>query len=372
MSAARTVRVSVHEARDASYDVIAGCGALAGLPALLAERCPAHAYAVVADHKVAELHGRALMDGLASAGVNATLVPFPSGEWNKSRETWAQVTDALLKAHLGRDGAIIAFGGGVAGDLGGFVAATYLRGIPYVQLPTTLLAMIDAAIGGKTGVDVPAGKNLVGAFHQPRFVLADVALLATLPRVQLAAGAAEAVKHGVIADAAYARALCADAGRILAKDLAALEHAVVRSVEIKADVVSRDEKETGVRAVLNFGHTVGHAVEAGAGYELLHGEAIAIGMAAEARLAEALGIAEANVAREVADALACFALPLTIPASLTAEQLLETMHSDKKVRGGKLRCALPRRVGTMAQSADGEWTVDVPLEEMLNILNSCR
>ncbi len=369
---ARTVHVGVHETRDASYDVVAGCGVLEQLPALLEERCPAHAYAVIADHHVAQLHGAALMQALHAAGLTASLHAFPSGEWNTSRETWGQLTDALLAARLGRDGAIVAFGGGVAGDLAGFVAATYLRGIPYVQVPTTLLAMIDSSIGGKTGVDVPAGKNLVGAFHQPRFVLADVALLATLPRPQLAAGAAEAVKHGVIADAAYAAALCGDAAAILAKDLGALERAVVRSVEIKADVVSRDEKEAGLRQVLNFGHTVGHAVEAGAGYELLHGEAVAIGMAAEARLAEALGVAPTGLAHEVRAALERFALPLEIPESLANEALLDAMQSDKKARAGRVRCALPKTIGAMAQSADGEWTVDVPLETMLNILNSCR
>ncbi len=362
----------VHETRDASYDVFAGRGVLAELPRLLGERCPAHAYAVIADHHVAELHGAALMAALAAAGVPATLHAFPSGEWNKSRDTWAQLTDALLAARVGRDGAIVAFGGGGAGDLAGFVAATYLRGIPYVQVPTTLLAMIDSSIGGKTGVDVPAGKNLVGAFHQPKFVLADVTLLATLSRVQLAAGAAEAVKHGVIADAGYAAALCEDAGKILAKDLDALERAVLRSVEIKAGVVGRDEKEAGLRQVLNFGHTIGHAIEAGAGYELLHGEAVAIGMAAEARLAESLGVGEPGVADAVRDALECYALPLAIPESLKPEQLVETMHSDKKVRGGKVRCALPKRIGAMAQSGDGEWTVGVPLETMRDVLNSCR
>ncbi len=370
--AGRTVHVPVHETRDASYDVIAGCGALDDLPALLAGRCPAHAYAVIADHRVAELHGTRLMERLTGAGLTATLFTFASGEWNKSRETWSELTDALLKARIGRDGAIVAFGGGVAGDLAGFVAATYLRGIPCVQVPTTLLAMIDSAIGGKTGVDVPAGKNLVGAFHQPNFVLADVALLATLPRVQLAAGAAEAVKHGIIADAGYAAALCQDAGKILGKDLDALERAVARSVAIKASVVSRDEKEAGLRQVLNFGHTIGHAVETLAGYELLHGEAIAIGMAAEARLAESLGIAEAGVADRVREALECYALPLAIPESLAADRLVEVMQSDKKVRGGQVRCALPQRIGVMAQSADGEWTVDVPLDAMHDALNRCR
>ena len=189
------IPVTIREQRDASYEVLVGRGALAELPRVLREACPAARYAVIADHRAAELHGAALTALLERAGLPATMFQFPSGEWNKSREQWAELTDQLLAAHIGRDGAVISFGGGVAGDLAGFVSATYLRGIPYVQVPTTLLAMIDSSIGGKSGVDVPAGKNLVGAFHQPRAVLADIDLLASLPRPHIAAGLAEAIKR---------------------------------------------------------------------------------------------------------------------------------------------------------------------------------
>lgn len=368
------IHVPVHEPLrgDASYDVIVGRGALAELPGVLRERCPAHRYAVIADHHVAGLHGAGVMRALEQSGVPARLHTFPAGEWNKSRESWSALSDALLASHLGRDGAIVALGGGVAGDLAGFVAATYLRGIPYVQVPTTLLAMIDSSIGGKTGVDVPAGKNLVGAFHQPRAVIADVELLATLAKNQIAAGAAEAVKHGVIADAAYARSLGEDAAKLRERDLEALERAVVRSVAIKAAIVSRDEREAGLRQVLNFGHTIGHAIEARAGYELLHGEAVAIGMAAEAQLAEDLGIAEHGFAGELASLLERFALPLTIPENLTSESLIDAMRSDKKARGGLVRCALPHRIGCMAQSDDGDWTVEVNEAMLTKVLESRR
>ena len=279
-----TIRVPIVEQRDASYDIRIGRGLLAELPALLSSAAPATRYAVVTDSTVEQRCGRDLAGRLAAAGLAVDLVSFPAGEWNKTRDTWAALSDRLLAARLGRDSAVVALGGGVVGDVAGFVAATYLRGIPWVQVPTTLLAMIDSSIGGKTGVDVPLGKNLLGAFHQPRLVVADLEVLGTLPAPQLAAGMAEAIKHGVIADAEYFELLEREQPAIAVKDLAVLERVVSRSVEIKAGVVSADEREAGRRAVLNFGHTIGHAIEATSGYAVLHGEAVAIGMALEARL----------------------------------------------------------------------------------------
>ena len=364
-------RVVIREQRDASYDVIVGRGVLAELPGLLRATCPAARYAVIADHKAAELHGARLTSLLEGAGLAFTVLQFPSGEWNKSREQWSELTDRMLAAGLGRDSAVIAFGGGVAGDLAGFVAATYLRGIPCVQVPTTLLAMIDSSIGGKTGVDVPAGKNLVGAFLQPRAVLADVELLATLPKPQIAAGLAEAIKHGVIRDEAYLATL-EDPAPLLARDLDRLAAVVRRSVELKAAVVAEDEREAGIRAILNFGHTVAHALESRSGYELLHGEAVAIGMCVEAALAEQLGIAEGGVAARVRAALERARLPVTVPESTATDALLESMHADKKSRVGRLRCAFPRRCGTMAQGRDGEWTHEVSDEAMRAALAGAR
>jgi 3-dehydroquinate synthase len=351
---------------------VVGRGLLAELPRLLGERCPAHAYAVIADSRVTELYGGRVLAALRDAGLRATLFTFPAGEWNKTRATWTELTDAMLAAHLGRDGAVVALGGGVTGDLAGFVAATYLRGIPYVQVPTTLLAMIDASIGGKTGVDVPAGKNLVGAFHQPRCVVADIATLATLPRLHVAAGMAEAVKHAVVADAGYLDVLLADAAEIRARDLDALERVVSRSVAIKEDVVAEDPLEGGRRQILNFGHTIGHAVEARSGYNLLHGEAVAIGMAAEARLAESIGVAETGLHSRVRQALEAFDLPVTIPDDLAAEDLLEAMRGDKKSRASLVRFALPSRVGAMHELTDGAWTVDVGEDSILQTLAASR
>jgi 3-dehydroquinate synthase len=260
----------------------------------------------------------------------------------------------------------------VAGDLAGFVAATLHRGIPYAQVPTTVLAMIDASIGGKTGVDTPAGKNLIGAFHQPRFVLADVELLASLPRNQIASGLAEAVKHGVIADAAYAAQIGATAGACLARSLDALEAAVTPSVRIKGAIVAADVHERGRRQILNFGHTVGHALEARTGYGLLHGEAVAVGMAVEACLAEETGVAQPGTRRGVLELLECCDLPCTVPAAVSTEDLVESMQHDKKVRAGVVRFALPCAIGRVAQSADGAWTVEIPPQRVASALDACR
>src|SRR5712691_6697542 len=279
------LRVAISEQRDASYDILIGRGLLADLPALAKAACPASRYAVITDSHVAKLYGESVVARLRDATLQVQLFEFPAGEWNKTRETWAALSDRLLARQFGRDAAVIALGGGVVGDVAGLVAATYLRGIPYVQVPTTLLAMIDSSIGGKTGVDVPAGKNLLGAFHQPRLVVVDLDVLGSLPPQQLASGMAEAVKHGVIGDAAYFAALERDPKAIAARNPDALERLVRRSVEIKAAVVVADEREAGRRAVLNFGHTVGHAIEATGRFSALHGEAVAIGMAYEARLA---------------------------------------------------------------------------------------
>lgn len=354
-----SIRVPLREERDRSYDILIDRALLARAPALVAQRCPAARYALISDSHVAKPYGEPLAAALRNAGMPAELFTFPAGEWNKTRETWTALCDRLLSAQVGRDGAVVAVGGGVTGDVAGFVAATYHRGIPWVQVPTTLLAMIDSSIGGKTGVDTAHGKNLLGAFHQPRLVLADLDTLATLPAPQLAAGMAEAIKHAAIADADYFAAL----ERVdvpLTRDPAALERVVARSVEIKAQIVSADEREQGRRAVLNFGHTVGHALEATSGFALLHGEAVAIGMVVEARLAEALQVAEAGTAQRIAAALRHHRLPTAIPDGCTLDPLIAAMRHDKKARDGALRFALPLRVGAMRVGQASGWTVAVP------------
>lgn len=350
---------------DASYDIMLGRGILPALPDLLSERCPAEHYVVITDSAVAPLYGERVSTLLE--GSRCTVIPFPAGEWNKTRETWATLTDHMLAAGVGRDGAVIALGGGVVGDLAGFVAASYLRGIPYVQVPTTLLAMIDSSIGGKTGVDTPHGKNLVGAFHQPRVVVADMETISTLPPVHRSAGMAEALKHGVIADADYLTSLLERSEQILDAEPEALQLAVRRSVEIKAAVVAEDERERGRRAILNFGHTIGHAVEAVSGYGILHGEAVAMGMVAEAELGVRLGCTEASTRDRVREAIESFGLPSELDVEATAEKLVEIMTRDKKVRGGTVRFALPATVGTMAHGPEGEWTVPVSTHDIRDL-----
>ena len=367
-----SVHVPIHEDRDASYDIAIGRGLLAELPARLRDGCPAASYAVISDSHVGKLYGLAVTDTLTRAGLRAELLTFPAGEWNKTRDTWATLCDRLLAHHFGRDAAVIALGGGVVGDLAGFVAATYLRGVPYVQVPTSLLAMIDSSIGGKTGVDAPAGKNLLGAFHQPRFVLADLDVLATLPASQLAAGMAEALKHGAIADAEYFARLERDHAAVAAHDTGVLEHVVRRSVEIKADVVARDERESGLRAILNFGHTVAHAIEALAKFEASHGEAVAVGMVVEARLGEALGVTTPGTAQRVAQALERNRLPLELPTGADPAHLIEAMRHDKKAREAELRFALPATIGAMHRGKDGAYTVAAPEDAVLHALQASK
>ena len=347
------VRAGAH-----AYPVLVGVGLLEALPALLDEHVPAHRYAVVADATVADLYGRETLARMRGAGLAVDLLTFPPGEAHKSRETWAALTDAMLSAGVGRDGAVVALGGGVTGDLAGFVAATYLRGVPVAQVPTSLVAMVDSSVGGKTGVDVPAGKNLVGAFHPPRLVVADTAVTATLPRGERAQGLVEAVKHGAILDEAYLRRLEADLGGLLEGEVGPTTAAVARSVEIKARVVEEDEREGGLRQVLNFGHTLGHGLEAAADYGLPHGSAVGIGMVLEARLGEALGVTRPGTAERLARIVVSLGLPVTVPSPPAPEDVLRFVRADKKGREGRPRYVLLESLGRVARE-DG-WSREVP------------
>lgn len=335
--------------------MIIGDNVLEGLHTLIEEHCPASAYAVITDSSVQPLYGERVARTLAPYRPTV-LVPFPAGEWNKTRETWADVTDRMLAAQLDRQAAVVALGGGVVGDVAGFVAATYHRGVAYVQVPTTLLAMIDSSVGGKTGLDTPHGKNVVGAFHQPRLVAADLTTLRTLPPPHIAAGMAEAIKHAVIADAAYFDRLVTLEQQIHAADLEALLDVVSRSVEIKAAVVTADERETGYRAVLNFGHTVAHALEAVSGFALLHGEAVALGMLVETALGIAHGVTEPATLATLRNALERFRLPHELPDTVTPAALIKAMQHDKKLRAGTVRFALVERIGCVARGPGDEWT----------------
>jgi 3-dehydroquinate synthase len=314
----------------------------------------AHSYAVIADSNVSKVLGSQVANVLP----NAHLLEFPAGEPNKTRETWATITDAMLDRNLGRDTCVIAVGGGVTCDVAGFVAATYLRGVPVVQVPTSLLAMIDAAIGGKTGVDVAAGKNLVGAFHQPYAVVIDPLVLQTLPDAELSNGLAEAIKHGAIADAAYLQWIVESAASIFERRTDSLKKLISRSVEIKNSFVQDDRKEAGKRAALNFGHTIGHALEQVSGYAIAHGHAVGLGMLIEAEIGSALEITRADAVKQIYEALKAVRLPHTMVVDESGP-LLEATRTDKKVREGKARYVLLEQVGAVATKA-GEWTWEVP------------
>lgn len=355
----RVVRVAAMPALSTGYDVVIGAGVLGELPARVAAAAPAARYAVIAPDRVARLHATRVLDGLHSAGMNAVLLEFPDGEAYKTRDTWADLSDRMLAGGFGRDSCVIALGGGVAGDVAGFVAATYMRGIPVVQVPTTLLAMIDAAVGGKTGVDTAAGKNLLGAFHAPALVLADPLVLATLPPVQLRAGLAEAVKHGAILDAGYFAWLEARAAAVLALEPDALADLVRGSVRLKARIVDEDPHERGPRALLNFGHTIGHALELQAGWSMPHGQAVAIGMVAEAALGAEAGLTEPSVPARIRTLLERLELPVR-PQAADVAALLDAIRLDKKARRSRPRFALPATIGTAARTDGDGWTFELP------------
>ncbi|HJP99736.1 MAG TPA: 3-dehydroquinate synthase [Rhodanobacteraceae bacterium] len=311
---------------------------------------------VVSDEHVAPLYAQRLRDALVCAPgkpVEVETLVLPAGEAHKNLAAVAKVLDALAQLGATRDTCVLALGGGVVGDIAGFAAACWMRGIDFLQFPTTLLAMVDSSVGGKTGVDHPAGKNLIGAFHQPRAVIADLDTLSTLPDRELRAGLAEAMKTACVGDAGFFAWLEAHADALLARDAAALGHVIATCCRFKAGVVARDEREAGERALLNFGHTFGHALEAEAGYgALLHGEAVAVGMMLAARLSARLGMAHSADTQRLHALLQRTRLPTTPPPGISADALLARMRLDKKNRAGSLRLILWRGIGR-AEIAEG-------------------
>jgi len=317
----------------------------------------ANRIAVITDSEVGPRYADRVRKQL---GGKVDVFTIPAGEQHKTRDTWSRLTDEMLASGFGRDSVVVALGGGVVGDVAGFVAATFMRGIPVIEVPTTLLAMVDASVGGKTAVDTPAGKNLVGAFHQPSAVIIDPLVLRTLPPEHMRAGFAEIVKHGVVADANYFERTSTFveqwplSGQ---QGLPELTDIIARSVEIKAAIVARDERESGVRKVLNFGHTIGHAIEAASEFETLHGEAVAIGLVAEARLAERIGVAKTGTARMIERVCRAAGLQTAMP-SIPVDTIIGFTRADKKVRAGRVEYALPKQIGEMAGAEHG-WTVAV-------------
>jgi 3-dehydroquinate synthase len=343
-----------------AYPVLVGPGLLDGAGALMAAHLPRRRTAIVTDETVADLHAGRLVQALAASGIAAELIALPPGEQTKSFAGLEALCARLLALKLDRGDRIVALGGGVVGDLAGFAAAIYKRGIDFIQVPTTLLAQVDSSVGGKTAIDTPAGKNLVGAFHQPVLVLADLDVLATLPEREMRAGYAEVVKYGLLGDAAFFAWLEANGAAVLAREPAALAYAVARSVQMKADIVAEDEREVGRRALLNLGHTFAHALESetGFGSALLHGEAVGIGCALAFRFSAALGLCAAEDAERAAAAIAAAGLPTRMSeiahpplrsgggrGGFSAAALADHMAQDKKAEGGKLVFVLARAIG---------------------------
>jgi 3-dehydroquinate synthase len=320
---------------------------------LLAQHLPQPRVALITDTTLATLYLDTLAKTLAAAGVSVTPVVVPAGEQHKNWHTLNSVFEALLANHCERKTTLIALGGGVIGDLAGFAAATYMRGVPYIQIPTTLLAQVDSSVGGKTAINHPRGKNMIGAFYQPLAVIADTRTLGTLPKREVSAGLAEVIKYGLIRDLPFFEWLEHNMDALVARDPAALAYAVQRSCENKADVVVADEREElGERALLNLGHTFGHAIEAGLGYGAwLHGEAVAAGTVIAARVSQAMGlINSADVAR-IVTLLERAGLPVRAP-DLGLERYIELMGIDKKVAGGRIRFILLRAIGAAFLTAE--------------------
>lgn len=331
-----------HERHSAAgYRVVVRPGGISLLGEYLRQLQLAGPVALVADSNVAPYYANTVMDSLRLAGYQAELLSLPAGEAHKTLDTVSGLWQGFLSARLERRSTVLALGGGVTTDLAGFAAGTYLRGTPWVAVPTTLLAMVDASIGGKTGFDLPQGKNLVGAFHSPSLVLVDPQTLDTLPQREMRAGLAEVVKAGLIADPGLFE-LCAAGWPCMSRHL---EEVLCRSIAMKVRVVRADPYERDRRAALNLGHTLGHAIETASGYKLLHGEAISIGLVAEARLAEHIGLARLGLAARIANCLSGLGLPTEIPAGLSPQAILQAALVDKKRQAGEMRFALPVRPG---------------------------
>lgn len=347
----RKVRVELEQR---SYDILIGHNSLTGLAEHIKTLPVGRTGAIITNPALNRLYGESLSRSLSGAGYRITTIELPAGERYKTLKSVSRIYDALIGEKFERSSFIIALGGGVIGDIAGFAAATYLRGIPYIQVPTSLLAQVDSSVGGKTGVDHHLGKNLIGAFYQPLLVWIDVGVLKTLPRRELIAGMAEVIKYGVIADEQFFKFIEGHYKDILSLDKDTLIHTVARSCEIKAMIVSSDEREKGLRAILNFGHTIGHAVETITGYrKYRHGEAVAMGMVFAAKLAFNLGLCEDKIATDIERLCRRAGLKTKLPET-DLSVLTDILSRDKKVADGKVRFVLPVRIGEVKIVEDAD------------------
>jgi len=334
-----------------SYDILIGANLIAQAGDKLRDILRNPRVAIVTDENVAAIHLQSLQNALTDAGIEYSALIFPHGEGSKTISVYTDLMNQLLEARIQRDEALIALGGGVIGDLTGFAASTLRRGVDFIQIPTTLLSQVDSSVGGKTGINAPQGKNLIGAFYQPRLVLADISILDSLPRREILAGYAEIVKYGLLGDYGFFEWLEVNGKKVIEGDVAARIYAVEQSVKAKARIVANDERESGVRAFLNLGHTFGHALEAETGYgpRLNHGEAVAIGMIMAAELSARLGHLNRQDCRRIRTHFEDVGLPVSVPLASdmdwTAEKLLAHMRQDKKISNGKITLILLKEIG---------------------------
>ena len=354
-----TLQVAV---RDSPYPIHIGENLLERLDLVLPHLAQQRV-AIVTNDIVAPLYLNRLMQALKKGGVESCDIIVPDGEIHKNGETLNRIYDGLLAHRCERKTTLVALGGGVIGDLTGFAAATYLRGVPFIQIPTTLLAQVDSAVGGKTGINHPLGKNMIGAFYQPKAVLSDISTLRTLPQRELSAGLAEVIKYGLIRDLPFFEWLEANMEKLMARDPEALAHAIIRSCKNKAEVVAKDEKENGIRAILNLGHTFGHAIETGTGYGTwLHGEAVAMGTVLAARFSSLAGTLHGSSVDRIIDLYRLAGLPSSAPI-LGAEVYVDLMQADKKVDKGQIHLVLLTEIGHATVRAINE-------DELLSTLRS--
>lgn len=349
-----------------SYPILVGAGALSSVGPQLANRGVGRRVVLVTDAAVSRLHAEPVRQSLAEAGFEVAQADIPEGEQAKRLDVASALWDRLLDLGCDRSSTVVALGGGAVGDLAGFAAATYMRGMNFVQVPTTLLAQVDASIGGKTAIDHPRGKNLIGAFHQPRMVIVDPRTLTTLPEREFRSGLAEVIKHGVVLDARYFRELENSVPELLARDLPTLEAVVAGSCRLKAQVVERDEQEAELRWVLNYGHTVGHALEAATGFKMwAHGEAVSLGMVAEARLAERLKLADTATTERQTRLLQRVGLPVR-GLGVEPAAVLDALTRDKKRRDGQVSFVVAPEIGSF------RIVNRVPVEPLLDVLAALR
>ena len=344
------VRVPVEApGHDASYEIAVGAGTLEELSSFLRNRYPGHRVAAIGDGEALRRHGARLRQVLPA---ETPVLEVPPGEGSKSRAEKERLEDELLSRRLGRDTVVVGFGGGVVTDLAGFVAATYLRGVPFIACPTTLLAAVDASVGGKTGINTPHGKNLVGVIRQPAAVFADTRLLETLPEPELLSGIAEALKMAATSDPDLFGEIERNIPALRAREAAAMTRLIAAAVRIKAAVVSADERESGMREALNFGHTIGHGLERATGYRVAHGAAVAMGMVAESRMALRAGFLEAAAENRLRSLIESVGLPVQPPDGVERERVLAALASDKKARGGKPRFVVLEDIGRVRDRDD--------------------